>query len=267
MVAKPLVGITATVDDGEGVRLGRDYVRAVEAAGGLPVVLAPAGVGALGAYPAVPANRGAGENADEWPGEWVREIVGRIHALVFSGGVDIDPALFGEEPIPGLGVVTPERDRFEVALARQGMACGLPMLGICRGTQVLSVAAGGTLYQDLGSQLESSLKHRQEGPRWYGSHGVRVAEGSVLAEVTGTTEFRVNSFHHQAVRDPGQGLRAVAWAPDGVIEAIEKTGPVEGAGFLLGVQWHPEAMWDRDPLHLRLFQALVKAARHYAGTI
>lgn len=209
------------------------YAAAVEAAGGIPVilpVLAP---------------------------EKAPEVLEHLQGLLLSGGVDLDPSHYGEDPLPGLGKVTPERDAFELALARRALAAGVPVLGICRGVQVLNVAAGGTLFQDLGSQLEKVLKHRQEAPRWHESHAVRLDPSSRMAAILGVTEARVNSFHHQAVRVVAPGLRAVAWAPDGVIEAVES---VDG-GFALGVQWHPEEMWDRYPLHLKPFSALVEAAR------
>jgi len=215
------------------VQVPAGYAAAVEAAGGIPVilpVLAP---------------------------EKAPEVLEHLQGLLLSGGVDLDPSHYGEDPLPGLGKVTPERDAFELALARRALAAGVPVLGICRGVQVLNVAAGGTLFQDLGSQLEKVLKHRQEAPRWHESHAVRLDPSSRMAAILGVTETRVNSFHHQAVRLVAPGLRAVAWAPDGVIEAVES---VDG-GFALGVQWHPEEMWDRYPLHLKPFSALVEAAR------
>jgi len=215
------------------VQVPAGYAAAVEAAGGIPVilpVLAP---------------------------EKAPEVLEHLQGLLLSGGVDLDPSHYGEDPLPGLGKVTPERDAFELALARRALAAGVPVLGICRGVQVLNVAAGGTLFQDLGSQLEKVLKHRQEAPRWHESHAVRLDPSSRMAAILGVTEARVNSFHHQAVRVVAPGLRAVAWAPDGVIEAVES---VDG-GFALGVQWHPEEMWDRYPLHLKPFSALVEAAR------
>lgn len=209
------------------------YAAAVEAAGGIPVVL-----------PVLAPGKAA-------------EVLAHLQGLLLSGGVDLDPSHYGEDPLPGLGRVTPERDAFELALARQALAAGVPVLGICRGVQVLNVAAGGSLFQDLGSQLKKVLKHRQEAPRWHESHAVRLDPSSRMAAILGVTEARVNSFHHQAVRVVAPGLRAAAWAPDGVIEAVESAD----GRFALGVQWHPEEMWNRYPLHLKPFSALVEAAR------
>ncbi|MEW6546967.1 MAG: gamma-glutamyl-gamma-aminobutyrate hydrolase family protein [Bacillota bacterium] len=231
----PLIGITSSVDEEDRVQVPSGYAAAVEAAGGIPVVLP------------VLAPEKAGE------------VLAHLQGLLLSGGVDVDPSHYGEDPLPGLGRVTPERDAFELALAREALALGVPVLGVCRGVQVLNVAAGGTLYQDLGSQMGNVLKHRQEAPRWHESHSVRLDPGSRLAAILGVPEVRVNSFHHQAVREVAGGLRAVAWAPDGVIEAVEATGTDHR--FALGVQWHPEEMWRRHPLHLKPFAALVEAAR------
>jgi len=230
-----LIGITSSVDEEDRVQVPSGYAAAVEAAGGIPVVLP------------VLAPEKAGE------------VLAHLQGLLLSGGVDVDPSHYGEDPLPGLGRVTPERDAFELALAREALALGVPVLGVCRGVQVLNVAAGGTLYQDLGSQMGNVLKHRQEAPRWHESHSVRLDPGSRLAAILGVPEVRVNSFHHQAVREVAGGLRAVAWAPDGVIEAVEATGTDHR--FALGVQWHPEEMWRRHPLHLKPFAALVEAAR------
>ncbi|MDI6894355.1 MAG: gamma-glutamyl-gamma-aminobutyrate hydrolase family protein [Bacillota bacterium] len=229
----PLIGITSSTDENDRVRVPAGYPAAVEAAGGVPVIL-----------PVLNPGKAA-------------EVLAHLQGLLLSGGVDLDPSYYGEDPLPGLGKVTPERDAFELALARQALALGVPILGICRGVQVLNVAAGGNLFQDLGSQLQKVLKHSQEAPRWHESHPVQLDPQSRMAAVLGVTEARVNSFHHQAVRAVAPGLRAVAWAPDGVIEGVESTDH----RFALGVQWHPEEMWSRDPLHLKPFSALVEAAR------
>lgn len=220
------------MDEEKRIRVPAGYAAAVEAAGGIPVVL-----------PVLKPERAP-------------EVLSHLHGLLLSGGVDVDPSYYGEDPLPGLGRITPERDAFELALTRRALEAGVPVLGICRGVQVLNVAAGGTLYQDLASQRERVLKHSQEAPRWHESHTVRVEPGSRLAAILGVTEARVNSFHHQAVREVPSGLRAVAWAPDGVIEAVE----APDHRFVMGLQWHPEEMWRRDRLHLKPFAALVEAA-------
>lgn len=228
-----MIGITSGVDEDDRVQVPYGYAQAVGAAGGIPLVL-----------PVLDAATAP-------------EVLSCLHGLLLAGGVDLDPSFYGENPLPGLGRITPDRDGFELALAREALVHGVPLLGICRGVQVLNVAAGGTLYQDLGSQVGGVLKHRQDAPRWYESHAVRLHPGSRLAVILGVEEARVNSFHHQAVKDVAGRLRAVAWAPDGVVEALE----APDHPFALGVQWHPEEMWKQNPLHLKPFAALVEAAR------
>jgi len=192
----------------------------------------------------------------------VVETLDELDGLMLPGGVDVDPHWYEEDPQPGLGRVEPERDMVELALARQALATGVPLLGICRGAQVLAVAAGGRLYQDLARQLPRALKHVQQAPRWHPTHSVSIAPGSMLGELLGVNSLRVNSFHHQAIRVIPGGFAASAWAPDGVIEAIERQG---GDHFVLGVQWHPETMWERHAAALRLFEGLVRAARAGGG--
>lgn len=183
-----------------------------------------------------------------------------IDGLLVPGGGDVDPLRFGQEPRPESGAIFPERDQLEIQLIQAAQRRDLPVLGICRGMQVINIALGGDIYQDL-KEVGSALKHMQEAPRWYPTHSVRIEKGTLLAEAYPTAERRVNSFHHQAVKNLAPGLRASAWAPDGVIEAIESTKH----RFLLGVQWHPECMWERDPcaqdLFLRFTKACMGAAR------
>lgn len=157
--------------------------------------------------------------------------------LVLTGGEDIDPECYGEDPIPGLGIVNPPRDRTEMATLRLALDRELPILGICRGCQLINVAFGGTLYQDLPSQRPGPLTHTQEEPWEQRTHYVRVLEGSLLQNVVGSNELMINSFHHQGVKDLAPGLRMTALAEDGTIEAVESRSY---PGWLLGVQWHPE---------------------------
>ncbi|MDQ7793499.1 MAG: gamma-glutamyl-gamma-aminobutyrate hydrolase family protein [bacterium] len=189
--------------------------------------------------------------------EVLLEALECLQGLILSGGPDLDPLFYGEEPLPGLGEVQPERDRVELALARRALAADLPVLGICRGCQVLAVAGGGDLFQDLGRQRAGVLKHYQKAPRWYPTHAATVEPASRLAALLKVEGLRVNSFHHQAVRRIPDGFAASAWAPDGVIEALES-----GSHRLaLGVQWHPENLWHREPAAMRLFEGIVEAAR------
>ena len=228
---KPMVGITAGFDP-EGLRLAlhRSYFQAVAAAGGVPWVVPPLPPGDAPA---------------------VAELV---QGLMLAGGPDLDPVFFGEEP-RGTRAICPERDRFELELVGEVRRRGKPVLAICRGLQVLNVAAGGDLHQDLGAAYPEALKHEQDAPEWYATHRVRLMPGSRLARIFGRTELRVNSFHHQAVRRVAPGFRVCAWSDDGIVEAIE----APGSGFVIGVQWHPERMWERDEHQFGLFRAFVAA--------
>jgi putative glutamine amidotransferase len=185
----------------------------------------------------------------------VPALIDRLAGVCLSGGPDLDPSAYGADPHPELGPIEPSLDHFEVAVARRADALGIPVLGICRGCQALNVARGGTLHQHLPDVTDGSIAHRQTASGRQTTHTVDVAAGSRLATIVGAGELHVNSFHHQAVAELGDGLRAVAWAPDGVIEGIEAAGDA----FYLGVQWHVETLVDR-PRHAALFDALVAAA-------
>jgi putative glutamine amidotransferase len=205
--------------------LGMTYMRAVDVAGGLPVVLPPVAL------------------------ECVPDLIARVDGICLSGGPDLDPDAYGATGRhPELGPTEPTLDAFELAVARAADAAGLPLLGICRGAQALNVARGGTLHQHIAA-------HRQAAIGTVRTHSVEVAAGSRLAAITGGGEIEVNSFHHQAVDVPGAGLRIVAHALDGTAEAIED----HTRELYLGVQWHAETLADR-PEHGALFAALVDAA-------
>ncbi len=210
----------------------------------------PAGLAASGALPVV-IPLGLPEDA-------LADLFARLDGLCLSGGVDVAPAEYGEAPHPALGKVDAPRDRTELTLGRWALETDLPTLGICRGIQMLNVAAGGSLYQDLPAQLPGSLIHNiklSESPWERPTHSVRLVAGSRLAGILGVTDLMINSFHHQAVRRPADGFAAVAWAEDGVVEAIEDPS----RRFAIGVQWHPEGMFQTDPLARRLFAAFVAA--------
>jgi len=189
-----------------------------------------------------------------------RALVEQIDGLLLTGGGDIDPGLYGEERHPTIDDAEPGRDEFELDLARRAMDRELPMLAICRGVQVMNVAAGGTLVQDIPSSVASDLRHTIDMPKDAVAHEVSVARGSHLERALGPNaaaeRCRVNSRHHQSVGRIGQSLVASATAADGVIEAIESpTAP-----FCLGVQWHPENFWRTGEFR-PLFEAFVSAAR------
>jgi putative glutamine amidotransferase len=246
---RPLIGVsTSELRPAEGAHfahqsepprrmlaLGVTYLEAVEAAGGIPVILAP-----------LPARR-------------LASIIDRLDGVCLSGGPDLEPACYGAESHPQLGPTEPEVDLFELGLVRAARRRGLPLLAICRGAQVLNVARGGSLVQHL-PDVSRAIAHRQTTPASEASHGVALAAESKLAQIVGSHRIEVNSFHHQAVDRLGAGLEPVAWADDGVIEAVEAPGD----GFTLGVQWHAECLTDR-PEQARLFTSLIAAAEAYAG--
>jgi putative glutamine amidotransferase len=186
------------------------------------------------------------------------DLLARVDGLLLTGGADVDPGLYGEPAHETVKRVIPERDAFEIGLCREALRKDQPMLAICRGQQVLNVATGGTLIQDIPSQVAGAGDHDPEKERWQTAHQVRILPRTRLREILGRETIAVNSFHHQAVRDLGQGLVVSASSTeDGVIEGIE----VPGRRLAVGVQWHPEAFWDRPDDFQTLFEALVKATR------
>ncbi|MFO8059523.1 MAG: gamma-glutamyl-gamma-aminobutyrate hydrolase family protein [Bacillota bacterium] len=234
------IGISAGREGESGrIQLPSNYASAVRRAGGIPWVLPVFSPG-------------------EVDGELTAHYLDRLDGLLLSGGVDLDPAHFGGQPHRGLGQVSPERDEIELSLAWAALERDMPLLAICRGIQVLNAAAGGTLIQDVSSQVEESIQHQQRAPRWHASHRVVVEEDSRVARVLELREpsLAVNSFHHQAVEEVAPGFTVCARASDGVVEAIEGREHF----FAVGVQWHPEMMYERHPVMLGLFRGLVDAA-------
>jgi putative glutamine amidotransferase len=215
--------------------LGLDYPRAVDEAGAVPVVIPPMAVRDLD------------------------ELLDRLDGLLISGGPDVDPSFYGAAPHPCLGPTEPELDAFELELVQRADARGMPILAICRGLQVLNVARGGTLVQHLPDEFGEEVQHRQTAPGRVATHAVRLEPGTRLAAMLGAGDVQVNSFHHQAIADLGRGLTAVAWSPDGVIEAAEATD----RRFCVAVQWHAESLAGHDD-HRGLFGAFVDAAARRA---
>ena len=243
---RPRIGITGSVASlRTGTRrtfLNEPYLIGVRDAGGLGL-------------PITPAHQGEG----------LRELHEWLDGLLLTGGEDVEPARYGEAVRHATVESVPERDALELRLLEWALADGLPVLAICRGIQVLNVALGGTLFQDLPAERESGVEHDQSRaepavPRVEPSHPVTVLPGSVLAGIVGDGERPVNSMHHQGIKALAPSLFPVAYAPDGLIEAVEANDPAPSA-FLVGVQWHPEELAvGGDRASRRLFEAFVTAA-------
>lgn len=238
----PLIGLTAQPSLMRSAAgeipfhvLAHTYTDAVARAGGVPVLLAP-----------VPADR-------------IDAILDRMDGLVLTGGGDVDPQRYGEDPVPSVHGVDARRDEFELELARRARQRRTPMLAICRGLQVLNVALGGSLIQDIAGNGTGEPHHRAGHGVYHGHQPVRLEAGCRIAGIVGETDLMVNSIHHQAVRRLAPGLRAVGWAGDGVVEAVEHE---DGGWPLLAVQWHPEYLGHADDAaSAALFSALVASAR------
>ena len=237
MPTQPLIALTATrqthLKRAPTYEIPQAYLDAILAAGGLPILL-PASL-PLAALP---------------------ELVARYDGFVLSGGGDVDPALYGGRLDAAVHSIDPERDTFERSLITLVLEADKPLLAICRGVQILNVALGGSLHEDIPSQLPAALRHDwyPNYPRDYLVHKVEIEPGSRLAGILGTHTLRTNSLHHQAIRQPAPGLKVVGRAEDGVIEAVE----LPGKRIAIGVQWHPECL-PEEPAMRRLFKAFVSA--------
>ena len=235
----PLIGITGNFGD-KGCELSEGYYKSVLEAGGTPLVIPPHG-----------------------REEALVALLETLDGIIFSGGSDINPLLLGEEPLPQLHSVCPQRDGQELFLAREAFHRQIPMLGICRGIQVMAAALGGKIYQDIYAQHKGAgIKHTQDMPRHCASHTVSITEGSLLAQLFGGRQtLPVNSFHHQAVSETGCHLKVSAQSADGITEAVESAEHKA----LIGVQWHPECfITGGDESHMALFRWLVSEARTFS---
>ncbi len=244
---RPRIVITAGSNPGttNHTWLRFDYLHAISKARGLPSIVASGFTNPL-------------DEAEQLAGE----ILDNCDGLMLSGGTDVDPKIFGEIPHTALGRVDGPRDPFEITLAREAVRRDMPVLGICRGLQVLNVAQGGTLIQDIPSDVENAVTHEAGENRVEIAHEVTIQPGSRLANLLSTTRVGVNSFHHQAAKRLGEGLTQTATSPaDGIVEGLEMSDRT----FVVAVQWHPENFWRTSPLFDGLFTGFVEAAHNWAG--
>lgn len=205
------------------------YIYAISAVGGLPIQIPIADI------------------AD------VDAIAGMVDGIIITGGADVTPLVYGEQPVPAIGPTCGANDRFEIALIHAALAKKKPMLGICRGIQVINVAFGGTLYQDIPSQISRDICHNQGAAGTERTHSAAIEPGSYMHGIAKCDTMLVNSFHHQALNTIGDGLKVSARAMDGVVEAVENAD-----GSVFAVQWHPELLYAENPEHRAIFEAFVK---------
>lgn len=235
MKYRPKIGIPMRLElETRRFYLARDYSEALEALGASPVHIS-----------LIPKM------------DYIADVVAGLDGVLLPGSdSDIDPVYYGEDPHPKLGSVVPEKDKTDLLILEEAERLNLPILAICFGLQSLNVSRGGSLIQDIESQVESPIKHQQGVPRDRNSHKISIEDGSYLHETLNVCSrtANVNSHHHQAIRNLGKDLKATAWASDQVIEAVEDVRPER---FIIGVQWHPELTWEYDELNQRIFSTFV----------
>lgn len=229
---KPIIGVTMYTGE-KKLEINETYIQSVELAGGIPLCI------------------------PHLNGQEVEAVLDKVDGLLLIGGHDMNPYVYGQEPHLNLGMFHTRRDDSDLAVLRSSFKRKLPILAICRGHQVLNVALGGTLIQDIPSQLEQPLAHRQASARSEATHTVQIG-GEKLRAILGKEQIRTNSIHHQAIDQLGEGLVAVGFATDGVVEAVEHTEHP----FCIGVQWHPEEMAPAgDENSIKLFSAFIEASK------
>lgn len=238
MQRRPKIGITTRLEmPTSRFYLGRDYSEAIAAAGGLPLH--------IGLIP---------------DRDLIEETVAGLDGILLPGSnTDVDPLIYGEEPQPELGTVIPEKDQTDIMVIEAAERRGLPIFGICFGMQILNVSRGGTLIQDIRTEVSNPIKHEQGMPTDRLSHSIRIDGSRILTKLDAyKVEIRVNTSHHQAVKSVGRDLKAVAWSTDGIIECIEDTRDDK---WIIGVQWHPELTTKNDRFSLNLFESFVAECR------
>ncbi len=234
---RPIIGIPCRFNwETNYYELRETYPEAIYASGGTPMLV-----------PLIPQP------------DFIETAIEHFDGICLSGAVnDVDPLRYGREPKPGLGPVVPRRDETDMMLLAAAEARQLPVLAICYGIQSLNVYRGGTLVQDILTEVKGALKHMQGEVFWRRSHSINITDDSLLAKIAGSTTITVNSHHHQAIDIVGRDLEPIAWAPDGVIESVINTRPDQ---FILGVQWHPEVSWQTDPFSQAIFKHFISVVR------
>lgn len=230
---RPVIGITAAYDFEKGIStLKEEYYDAVMQCMAVPIIIP----------------------ATDDKVMWV-EYLNICDGIILSGGPDVDASHFGKCNMPYANEISPIRDSMELFIAKQALAMDKPILGICRGIQVINIAAGGSIFQDIYAENNDKqlIKHSQQAPRWFQIHNINILGGTHLHSIFGTDTLKVNSFHHQAVNKIGSEIIINAYSEDGIIEAISH----ESKKFVLGVQWHPENLWRKDKVHLKVFERLI----------
>lgn len=244
---KPIIGVTPDYNAGDQEDMGGKeptyflrarYLQAIENSGGIPLI-----------FPLLPDSRG------------LRRILLQINGLLITGSdSDLAPELYGEKQRFKFDLMSQARSTLELTITKLAYRNNVPILGICGGTQSLNVALGGTLVQDIPLEINTAISHKPPNSATKLVHPVQVAPQSLLRRITGRTTIHVNSSHHQSIKRVAPPLLQAAVAPDGVIEAVE----AKNGGFCLGVQWHPEYLYDRDPIQRRLFHAFIRAAENFS---
>ena len=240
--SRPVIGITTRIELAtERFYLSRFYSEAVEAAGGVPLHIS-----------LIPR------------ADYIASLMDHLDGVLLPGSdSDVDPQRYGRDPHANLGSVHPIKDETDLLVLGEIEKRRLPLFAICFGMQILNVSRGGTLVQDIASEVPGAIKHEQGAPRDRHSHNVRLLEGSMLAGLANQAAAPVNSHHHQAIEKVGRELVGTAWAPDGLVEAVEDP---RDDRFVLGVQWHPEIGWERDSFARALFERFVNEATVFANS-
>ena len=229
---RPIIGVLAEIDDKLSTRVQNSYIRAIEKSGGIPVL--------------IPYVDG---------GETVEHLVDICDGFFFTGGADIDPKRYGEEPRESIGDVRQYRDEFEFRVFQKVIKTSKPILAICRGAQLVNVALGGTLYQDIPTEVDTKIAHRQSESKFLPPHNVRVIVDTPLYEMTGVEQIKANSFHHQAIKTLGKGLEIMALAEDGIVEAVY----LSERQYVRAYQWHPERLFETDLQNRMIFENFIRA--------